>query len=48
MRYTASLTATTQLIVVDEETGRVHAVSDARKGVRPATEEEARANRLVR
>jgi len=48
VRYTSALTATTQLIVVDEETGRVHAVSDARKGGRPATEEEARANRLVR
>jgi len=29
-------TAVTQLIVVDPDTGRVHAVSDARKGGHPA------------
>lgn len=36
VEYTASKTATTQLIVVDPDTGTVHAVSDARKGGRPA------------
>lgn len=36
VEYSATRTATTQLILVDPDTGTVHAVSDARKGGRPA------------
>ena len=32
VEYTDSKTATTQLVVIDMDTGEVHAVSDARKG----------------
>ena len=38
-------TATTQLVTVDLETGRVHAVSDARKGGRPAAQDSNEARR---
>lgn len=38
VEYTDSKTATTQLVVVDIDTGEVHAVSDARKGGKPAAQ----------
>ena len=37
--FSDAVTATTQLITVDLEMGRVHAVSDARKGGRPAAQD---------
>ena len=37
--YSGAKTAVTQLIVVDADTGAIHAVSDARKGGRPASED---------
>lgn len=38
VEYSDAKTAVTQLIVVDPDDGRVHAVSDARKGGRPAAQ----------
>ena len=42
VEYTDSKTATTQLVVVDIDTGEVHAVSDARKGGKPAAQTKSR------
>jgi gamma-glutamyltranspeptidase len=42
VEYTDSKTATTQLVVVDIDTGEVHAVSDARKGGKPAAQTKRR------
>ena len=42
VEYTDSKTATTQLVVVDIDTGEVHAVSDARKGGKPAAHTKGR------